>query len=382
MFPPMMLSRHMSIRQPNTKKKTPVTINIESPVSEEVIKSIPTFCFPDDMKIECYKPESKVHYLVLTDMSGDNTYATCVTFYRPFIVEKRHKYSDIMVIMERDSDSDDSDQSPEDDQSNIYMSLDTAYGNLKFGAKRCYIPHCCVLISKHPYFSVMKDCLSSMVHKVEEDPEGMTQCVKQFAHVLTMTPVPPAGNVAIEFNISVNEFTLYPPESADRPVVDIPLHLVFLCFQDDEIFKILSAMLVEERIVFLSSNFALLFIVMESFRYFILPFTWSSRFTYVPVLPAKSLELLEAPGTFMMGCHAIHKKEVEQVEGLVIVDIDAGTVTMNQNSDLYEEALSNGHSEGTADIFDIPNIPVEAAKVFSSVCKRARYQYDIADSQR
>ena len=49
----------------------------------------------------------------------------------------------------------------------------------------------------------------------------------------------------------------------------------------------------------------------QSFLYYILPMTW--RFTYVPILSASSLELLEAPGTFMMGCHSKHLDVVEQV---------------------------------------------------------------------
>ena len=30
---------------------------------------------------------SKVHYLVLTDVNGVRTYATCLTFYRSFIAQ-------------------------------------------------------------------------------------------------------------------------------------------------------------------------------------------------------------------------------------------------------------------------------------------------------
>lgn len=52
---------------------------------------------------------------------------------------------------------------------------------------------------------------------------------------------------------------------------------------------------------------------LQSFLNFILPFEW--KYTYVPILSSKSLELLEAPGTFMMGCHSKYKEEVNQVRG-------------------------------------------------------------------
>lgn len=46
-----------------------------------------------------------------------------------------------------------------------------------------------------------------------------------------------------------------------------------------------------------------------------MPFEW--RYSFVPILTNKALELLEAPGTFMMGCHSVHIKEVEQVSHIV-----------------------------------------------------------------
>ena len=61
---------------------------------------------------------------------------------------------------------------------------------------------------------------------------------------------------------------------------------------------------------------------LQSFLYFILPFRW--RYTYVPILSTSSLELLEAPGTFMMGCHTRHLEVVEQVGSWVVWGGGAG----------------------------------------------------------
>ncbi len=43
----------------------------------------------------------------------------------------------------------------------------------------------------------------------------------------------------------------------------------------------------------------------------VFPFQWT--LPYVPVLSEELLELLEAPGSFLMGCHSRHKEEVLQV---------------------------------------------------------------------
>jgi len=50
---------------------------------------------------------------------------------------------------------------------------------------------------------------------------------------------------------------------------------------------------------------------LQAFLHLIFPFRW--QLTYVPVLPLALLELLEAPGTFIMGCHSSHKHFIDQV---------------------------------------------------------------------
>ncbi|OWF38493.1 DENN domain-containing protein 3-like [Mizuhopecten yessoensis] len=346
---PASVTRLMSIRWPQGGGRTMNAAhsqcsfsNLDFPVSEEVIKSITTFCFPDNMKIYATEPESFAHFLVLTDMSGVKSYATCLTFCRPFIVEK-------------------------DDQDYVYMTLDTTNEPLTAGQYRSFIPHCGIFISKFPYFSTTKDIMSYMVSLITKKPDDMLAYIKEFSHTLTLTPVPPAGPVAVEICCDKQTFTIYPPEKADKPVINIPLHLVFISFHDDQILQVLAALFMEERIVFLSSSYALLTTISESFLSFLLPFRW--RFTYVPVLSLKALDLLDAPGTFIMGCHLKHRSLVEQVEGLVVVNIDEGTVVVNP-------------THMTSDLHHIPAIPEEPATSFRKVCKRARVFFELEDVQR
>ena len=49
----------------------------------------------------------------------------------------------------------------------------------------------------------------------------------------------------------------------------------------------------------------------QSLLTFIQPFHW--WLPYVPVLSEQLLELLEAPGTFIMGCHSSHKHQIQGV---------------------------------------------------------------------
>ncbi|KAK3596550.1 hypothetical protein CHS0354_027006 [Potamilus streckersoni] len=331
---PKIMSHHMST-------KGQVIAVPELPVSDEVIRSVAAFCFPDGAKVYKERPENCVHFLVLTDMSGSETYTSCLTFYRPYIVEK-------------------------DEQGNLYFSLETSPAALEFGQTKCYTPNCILLISKYPYYTVLKACLSSLTALIEKDQKDMYTFIKEYAHILTWTPVPPAGDVAIELNLCQLSLTINPPDHCEKPVIDFPMYLTFLCFPIEEVLRIITCILVEERLLFLTTNYALLTVVMESFRNFILPFSW--RFTYVPVLPSKSLGFLQAPGTFMFGCHSRHKEEAEQVEGLVLVDIDTGMVKINPDE--------NGK------VKNIPMMPLEPANVFKSKCKQIVLQFTLMDLNR
>ncbi|RUS70148.1 hypothetical protein EGW08_022089, partial [Elysia chlorotica] len=349
------------------------------PLSKDAIESITTFCFPDNAHIYRHKPDSNIHFLVLTDVSGSKTYASCLTFYKPYRLTK-------------------------DSGGTIQFELLTnpSWKQESRSSVDCFIPQCCVLVSKYPYFYAMKECLSCMISHVERDLEEMYQFIKDFTYTMTMAPVPPAGNVIVEMSVYNLSVSLFPSESPEKPVIDLPLHLAFLCFPVDDLLSIFTAILCEERLVFVSFNYALLTTIMESFLYYILPMTW--RFTYVPILSASSLELLEAPGTFMMGCHSKHLDVVEQVEGLVVVNIDEGTVninpvtssamggyhhhslTMSTASSLTSSISSGIHERSEMVVIDqttqaIPSLPEEPAKLFKNICKRAKFQMELSDVQ-
>ncbi|KAK6960212.1 DENN domain-containing protein 3, partial [Biomphalaria glabrata] len=352
----------------NDNSNSASQVLVDLPLSKDAIDTITTFCFPDNAHVFQDKPDNNIHFLVLTDVSGLKTYACCLTFYKPYQLTKEPNGKMSYELRELKDKSNNSDKS-----SNSIKSV------------HCYIPQCCVLVSKYPYFYAMKECMSCMISHVERDLEEMFQFLKDFTYTMTMSPVPPAGNVIVEICIYNLFISLFPPDSPDKPVLDIPLHLTFLCFPIEELLKIFTAILCEEKLVFISFNYALLTTVMQSFLYYILPFTW--RFTYVPILSASSLELLEAPGTFMMGCHPKHLHVVQQVEGLVVVNIDEGTITVNKPSEITSPYIFSNSSYNydtvTIERNDyIPYLPVGPAGLLKNICKRSKYQMELSDVQR
>ena len=89
---------------------------------------------------------------------------------------------------------------------------------------------------------------------------------------------------------------------------------------------------------------------------------------------------------------------VAQVEGLVVVNIDEGTVTINPTSayggysaqslsmsTLTTSMSSQDRSEYTVvdrGTQSIPNLPEEPAKLFKNICKRAKFQMELSDVER
>ncbi|PVD32092.1 hypothetical protein C0Q70_07520 [Pomacea canaliculata] len=345
---PAVITHHLKKVEPG--KMSASMKGADLPISEDVIRSLTTFCFPDNVKVYRECPEDSVHFLVLTDIAGNKTFATCITFYKPYIIELGSKCNLVITLDLKESSS------------------------LNSREVRGFFPQCCCVVSKAPYFYATKEILSCLISHVEHDMEEMYTFVKDFTYTMTMCPVPPAGNVIVEMSVYNLSVMLYPAECAEKPVNDLPLHLVFLCFHADDVLRILSAVLMEQRIVFVSSNYALLTIIMESFLYYILPFRW--RFTYVPILSATSLELLEAPGTFMMGCHTRHLDIVALVGGLVVVNVDEGTLSVNPETCLSPRRGSITNSN------IIPDVPQESANLFKKICKRVRFQLELSDVQR
>lgn len=76
-----------------------------------------------------------------------------------------------------------------------------------------------------------------------------------------------------------------------------------------------------------------------------------------------------------------------KVEGLVVVNIDEGTMTINsQRGPTYRLNSSNNSQQefvgGESPEFCLPNLPIEPANIFKNICKKAKFQMELLDVQR
>ncbi|XP_048214396.1 DENN domain-containing protein 3 isoform X1 [Perognathus longimembris pacificus] len=300
----------------------------QRPDSEDVsipggvdLLALPQLCFPGGVCAAWEPQEDHVHFLVLTDVCGNRTYGVVAQYHRPLHDEY------------------------------CFYSGKTRWELLgpSAGPAGCFVPFAVCVVSRFPYYTALKDCLSCLLThlKLCKDFE-VDNHIKDFAARLSLIPSPPPGPLHLVFNMKPLQVVFPSRADPESPIIDLDLHLPLLCFRPDKVLQILTCLLTEQRIVFFSSDWALLTLVAECFMVYLHPLQWPH--TFVPILSRHMLDFVMAPTSFLMGCHLDHFEEVsKEADGLVLIDIDRGSVTGPKTPD------------GS---LGIPEVPLAAAQAF------------------
>uniref|UniRef100_A0A3P9Q2C8 DENN domain containing 3 n=1 Tax=Poecilia reticulata TaxID=8081 RepID=A0A3P9Q2C8_POERE len=282
------------------------------------LMAVPQLCFPGGLLVTWEKKKEQFHFLVFTDIFGNKTHGVVMQYYRS-ILEGTTGYQ-------------------------------RGAGSLKLS--KCFSAVGVCVISKYPYFTALKDCLSCLLFQLSSCRlSEMEEKLNEFAIKLSLVPIPPPGQLHLMFTLRPLTIVLPSREDKSLPAIDLDLHLPFLCFRPQQLLLVLSCLLQEQRVVLFSADLARLTLVAESLLIFLQPLTW--QHPYVPVLARGMLDFLMAPTAFLMGCHLSHYAEVAaETDDLILVNIDDGTV-----------------STSLSDAIDIPEIPLAAANCFIQRCK-------------
>nr|XP_055076906.1 DENN domain-containing protein 3 [Misgurnus anguillicaudatus]XP_055076907.1 DENN domain-containing protein 3 [Misgurnus anguillicaudatus] len=305
----------------------PILEDLSVPQNIDLI-AMQQLCFPDGLRITKESREDSYHFLVFTDVFGNQTHGVVAQYSKPV-------------------------QFCQDNMMNHN-------GNRSSKLQRLYTTYSICIISKYPYYNALRDCLSCFLLQLKTGRMSeFEEQVKEFSAKLALVPIPPPGQLHVVFNLRPLHIELPSRLDIDRPVVDLNLHLPFLCFKPEQILQIISSILMEQRLVFLSTNWSKLTLMAESFMNFIHPLRWQHPF--VPVLSRQMLDFIMAPTAFLMGCHTFHFEDVtEEIEDLVLIDIDRGTV-LSSSSDKLE----------------LPDVPETAKNCFIFRCKELKLHYDL-----
>lgn len=90
--------------------------------------------------------------------------------------------------------------------------------------------------------------------------------------------------------------------------------------------QLFSAVMTEHKILFHSKSYNRLFDSCQALTCLLYPFKYSH--IYIPLLPSSLLEVLSTPTPFVIGVHSSLKKEVCDLLDVIIVDLDAGHVSI------------------------------------------------------
>nr|XP_035965345.1 DENN domain-containing protein 3 isoform X2 [Halichoerus grypus] len=294
--------------------------------------ALPQLCFPGGVYVASEPREDCVHFLVLTDVCGNRTYGMVAQYYRPLHDESCFYNG----------------------KAHWEPSWPTA------GVAGCFVPFAVCVVSKLPYYNALKDCLSCLLThlKLCKDFE-VDNHIKDFAAKLSLIPSPPPGPLHLIFNMKPLQIVFPSRADPESPLIDLDLHLPLLCFRPEKVLQILTCLLTEQRIVFFSSNWALLPLVAECFLAYLHPLQW--QHTFVPVLSHQMLDFVMAPTSFLMGCHLDHFEEVsKEADGLILINIDNGSVTCSNDEDV-----------------DVPDVPLLAAQTFIQRVQSLQLHYEL-----
>ncbi|XP_036293380.1 DENN domain-containing protein 3 isoform X2 [Pipistrellus kuhlii] len=290
--------------------------------------ALPQLCFPGGLCVASEPKEDSVHFLVLTDVCGNRTYGAVAQYYRP--LHDEHCFYSGKPHWEA-------------------SGLSVGGGG--------FVPFAVCVISRFPYYNALRDCLSCLLMhlKLCKDFE-VENHIKDFAAKLSLIPSPPPGPLHLVFTMKPLQVVFPSRADPESPVIDLDLHLPLLCFQPEKVLQILTCLLTEQRLVFFSASWALLPLVAECFLAYLHPLRW--QHTLVPILPGQMLDFLMAPTAFLMGCHLRHFEEVsKEAEGLVLINIDSGSVTCSG--------------------CEVPDLPLLAAQTFVQRVQSLQLHYDL-----
>ncbi|XP_029927872.1 DENN domain-containing protein 3-like isoform X2 [Myripristis murdjan] len=290
------------------------------------LTALPQLCFPGGLHLSREQKEEEFHFLVFTDVFGNQTHGVVMQCYRP--------------IMEG---------------TNYYQN---GTGPSRFSKLYCAYGFC--VVSKHPYYTALKDCLSCVLVQLRTCRlSDLEERMKEFSAKLALVPIPPPGQLHVMFALRPLTIVLPSREDKDHPAVDLDLHLPFLCFRAQQLLQVISCLLQEQRVVLFSANWARLTLVAESLLLFLRPLSWQQP--YVPVLARGMLDFLMAPTAFLMGCHISHFEEVAaETDDLILINIDEGCV-----------------STSCSESVDLPEIPLAAADCFTQRCLSLQMHFDL-----
>jgi len=187
-----------------------------------------------------------------------------------------------------------------------------------------YEPVSLCLVSRVPLFDVLQSCLKGFyISWITSKPMNLEPLI---AELLTDMRLPSINCLPIKKPFgALKEVILYPiHEDSTLPYTSTAVIHLLRNIGVHHILQLLSALLCDISILFISSSYTSLTSALQAFWSIVHPLRISH--SLVPVVPEMLLDYVQLPSTYLMGIHSSLREKVDELDDIVEVYLDYGKV--------------------------------------------------------
>ncbi|KAL3936827.1 MAG: hypothetical protein SGBAC_007940 [Bacillariaceae sp.] len=315
----VVMGADMNVEQKKTKK--PTDLQFETRLIDCVPNQrqdmdfpmeMPQFCFPGGCRLSKERKDTKVFNFVLTTGTGDLLFLSAAMMYEPITsAELSELYWDKNI------------------------SLPNWLKNAEDDATY-YLPKTIAVVSHYPYYDAQSQFLHELVRlKNVGSPLPLERYIANFVYDI---PLPRPGGAPVRwdcFGRSRKGLELVMGSPNKLPTVFFSYAPLFRTLSVTNVLTLWATLLQEGKVVLRSNHLSLLTPIAEALLSLLFPFTWQGM--YIPILPNKMVDAIEAPIPFLVG---IHGGEFEtHPEGVVICDLDEDVVHLGSDYNGREASM-------------------------------------------
>eukprot|EP01084_Bolivina_argentea_P127036 224752_1 len=241
------------------------------------------FCLPTGLFLTKFPSLPIFYTFVWTPESGEHLYGCCLRFFEAVDASTIYEYCNNASSMATDGVNVDHLK---------YLSLDDCRGY--------FAPKCICIISYHSFIGAYRTFLTEL-YRISLTPSAIP-IERYLCNFFLECPLPPRGYFSVRYNIGDKSFVMVrAPSNNPLSKSSISSRVLFELFTIDVIMSIYKAILLEEKLLFISTQYSILSVITEIFVSLLYPFTWPH--VYIPMLPEDFLAFLKAPTVFIIGTH-------------------------------------------------------------------------------
>jgi hypothetical protein len=158
---------------------------------------------------------------------------------------------------------------------------------------------------------------------------GMWQPLERYVVNLCAEALSPITSIT-QVELAVRELRMYARKEALNEIPgsrNIDIYALFRCLSIPNIVTLFEYVLAEARIILLSSHTAMLHLASMALTNLIYPFQWCGVF--IPVLPARLVQTIEAPCPYIVGIERRYEPTEYPEDDFVLVDLDQNSIVSN-----------------------------------------------------